>query len=212
VAVNPTSPDTSEQGEKSESAFERLTSGETGAVVVVTALSTIIIIILLNALFSEAGRYGMFTMVAPLYSKLRSDRILDNDIRAQVFDYVKTNPGDHFRSIMSSLKLTNGTLAYHLATLEREEMIKSERDGGYKRFYPRGRNFTEDVIEINGLQKQILDVIADNPGLSQKKIAMVLGTSTPTVSYHIKALKAARLIEVRREGKLTRCYISKPAA
>ncbi len=188
------------------------TSGDRGAVAVIIFLAAVIIAFIMNAMASEVGRYGLFAAFAPMYSKLRSDRILDNDIRSQVFDYVKANPGDHFRSIMSSLSLTNGTLAYHLATLEREEMIKSERDGGYKRFYPRGRQFIGEVIEINGLQKQILDVIADNPGLSQKKIAMVIGTSTPTVSYHIKALKAARLIEVRRVGKMTKCFISTPAA
>jgi predicted transcriptional regulator/uncharacterized membrane protein len=180
--------------------------GTIGSVVVLTALISITSVMALVTLNSEAGRYGMLTFFMPLYSKMRREDLLLHETREMVYDYVKTHPGEHFRSIMNKLSLTNGTLAHHLYTLEKREFIKSERDGPYKRFYPSGYSFDGSVMEVNGLQKKILDVIDDNPGISQKGLAKALAVSAPTINYHIKTMVGARLVELQRSGKETRCY------
>ena len=103
--------------------------------------------------------------------KLKREDILSNQNRERVYNYVQSNPGDHFRSILQNLSMKNGTLAHHLYTLEKEEYIKSERDGPFKRFYPRGRAFTSVVLEVNGAQGKILNIVSKNPGITQKEIA-----------------------------------------
>lgn len=180
--------------------------GTLGAVVVLTALITITSVMALVTLNTEAGRYSLSTLFMPLYSKVRREDVLMHETRELVYDYVKSHPGDHFRAIMNKLSLTNGTLAHHLYTLEKQEFIKSERDGPYKRFYPHGYKFEGSVMEINGLQKKILDIIESNPGISQKRLASLLGISPPTVNYHIKTMVGARLVELQRNGKETGCF------
>jgi DNA-binding MarR family transcriptional regulator len=108
--------------------------------------------------------------------------------------------------IMSKLSLTNGTLAHHLYTLEKQEFIKSERDGPYKRFYPHGYTFSGSVMEVNGVQKKIIDLVESHPGITQKELAKLLSISPPTVNYHIKALVGSRLVELQRNGKETKCF------
>jgi uncharacterized membrane protein/DNA-binding MarR family transcriptional regulator len=180
--------------------------GTVGSIVVLTALISITAAMAVVSLSTEAGRYGLLTAFAPLYTKVRREDVLLHETREMVYDYVKSHPGEHFRAIMNKLSLTNGTLAHHLYTLEKQEFIKSERDGPYKRFYPRGYKFTGSVMEINGLQKKILDAIEEAPGITQKQLAKVLGISPPTVNYHIKTMTGARLVDVQRNGKETQLF------
>jgi len=204
VLVFPKEDDSS--SENGGSSYWGLGSG--GGLVVITFLTTSLVILFIVGLNSEAGRFAFLKLlVVPLYSKLSRDNALANETREQIYDYVQTHPGDHFRSIMSNLKLTNGTVAHHLTTLEKLEYIKSERDGSLRRFYPKGQNFTESIIEINGLQGRIMEIITDNPGISQKEVAAVLEISAPTLNYHIKALRGARLIHLKRAGKRSMCYV-----
>jgi predicted transcriptional regulator len=139
---------------------------------------------------------------------VRRDELLNHNTREAVYAYVNSHPGDHYRSILNNLGLTNGTLTYHLATLEREEFIRSERDGPLKRFYPADTEFTPGMaLELTPIQKSIYDLISKSPGISQKEIAAKIGVSAPTVNYHIKAMVNARLVRLERHRKVTRCFI-----
>ena len=119
----------------------------------------------------------------PPRKRVKKEEVLNHEVRELVYDYVQSHPGEHFRAILTKLGLTNGTLIHHLQTLERQNFIKSERDGPFKRFYPTGRNLTEDVLEINGIQMKILDTVKDNPGITQKDLSRLLDTSPPTINY-----------------------------
>jgi len=106
------------------------------------------------------------------------------------------------------LSLNDGTLAYHLQVLEREEIIKSMKDGKYRRFYP----FTAKIPEEGGapkrIQRLILEVIRSTPGICQKDIACLLNLTRSTINYHIERLKQMGLVECRREGMRV-CWYTK---
>ncbi len=178
-----------------------------GVSVLVTALCVSIIAVGASVLSTEYGKYAFVKSLLPLYSRVKREDVLNHEVREQVYDYVREHPGDHFRSILTHLELTNGTLVHHLNTLEKKDFIRSERDGPYKRFYPIGTRLTEDVLEINGLQKKILDAVSVRPGITQKGLAKILETSTPTINYHVKALRNSGLLRVKRDGKVTRCFV-----
>jgi uncharacterized membrane protein/DNA-binding MarR family transcriptional regulator len=161
---------------------------------------------------TETGKYWFLSLLfVPLYTKLRKDDILDHFVRGQVYGYIKANPGEHYNSIKKALALKNGTLVYHLKTLEREEFIKSVADGRFKRFYPREMKVPEPsdelVLRMNHIQHEILKIIRENPGISQKDIASRIGLSTPTVHYHINIMMSARVINVKRVGRETQCFV-----
>jgi predicted transcriptional regulator len=157
-------------------------------------------------LSTEYGKYTLYKMALPFYTRVKKEEVLNHEVRELVYDYVQSHPGEHFRAILTQLGLKNGTLIHHLQTLERQNFIKSERDGPFKRFYPTGRNLTEDVLELNGIQMKILDAVKTNPGITQKDLSMMLDTSPPTINYHVKALQLVRLLNLKRDGKTTRCY------
>lgn len=182
------------------------TANQLYAVAIVAILAGITVSIGASFIATEYGKYGLIKLILPFYTRVKREEVLDHEVRELVYDYVKTHPGEHFRAILTKLGLTNGTLVHHLHTLERQNFIKSERDGPFKRFYPTGRQLTEDVLEINGIQKKILDAVTTNPGMTQKDLALQLQTSPPTINYHVKALSGVRLLNIKREGKNTRCF------
>jgi len=160
------------------------------------------------ALLNENARYLFLLFFVPLYTKIKRERVLDHFVRGQIFGYIQANPGEHYNAIKEALGLTNGSLAHHLRTLEREQFIKSKRYGLYRRFYPMNfRMPADDVYQPNEIQTTILAVIRAHPGITQKEIAGRLGLTPPTVNYHISVLNDRHLIRVDRVGRSTHCSI-----
>jgi predicted transcriptional regulator len=140
---------------------------------------------------------------------LKPEHLLNNRLRKRIYVFVQNHPGEHFRSILNHLNLTNGTLAHHLYTLEKESLIRSQRDGLYRRFYPAGYQIDPTHVSLTAIQQRIIDLVKDEPGLSQKEISQNLGLSNSTVNYNIKSMKEKGLLEVKKDGKSTRIFQSK---
>lgn len=149
---------------------------------------------------TELGRYKFLCFVLPLYSKLKKEEVLDHYVRGKIHGYVLANPGDHYSSIRKTLDLTNSSLTYHLRVLEKEGLVKSQRDGMYKRFYPIGAKFPDNGGPFTLVQQRIIEAITETPGICQKDIAAMLGVSSSTVNYHIEKLAQNGVIEARRKG------------
>jgi len=160
------------------------------------------------AALNENAKYAFLLFFLPLYTKIKRERVLDHFVRGQIFGYIQANPGEHYNAIKDALGLTNGSLAHHLRTLEREQFIKSKRYGLYRRFYPMSfRMPAEDAYQPNDVQVTILRVIGERPGITQKEIAERLGLSPPTVNYHVSVLADRNMIRVDRAGRSTHCSI-----
>ena len=161
-----------------------------------------------SALASENVKYGLLMIFIPLYSKIKREQVLDHFVRGQIYGYVLANPGEHYNAIKLALNLTNGSLAHHLKTLERELFVKSKRFGLYRRFYPMHMKIPEDgFFTPNEIQKTIVDLIRATPAITQKEIAGRLGLTPPTVNYHVGILSEHRAIRVERAGRKTHCFV-----
>ena len=174
------------------------------------AAVTVISAVAVAALISENIKLALFMLIVPLYTKIRRERVLDHFVRGQIYGYILANPGEHYNAIKHALNLTNGSLAHHLRTLEREEFVKSRKFGLYRRFYPKHMRIPQDGdFRMNNVQRNIVDVIDGNPGISQKEIAMAMNITPPTVNYHIGILASAKMIRVVREGRRTNCFVER---
>ena len=161
-----------------------------------------------SSLASENVKWSLLMFFLPLYSKIKREQVLDHFVRGQIYGYVLANPGEHYNAIKVALNLTNGSLAHHLKTLEREHFIKSKRFGLYRRFYPMNMKIPEDgFFTPNEIQKTVVDLIRSTPGITQKEIAERLGLTPPTVNYHVGILSEHRAIRVERAGRKTHCFV-----
>jgi hypothetical protein len=174
------------------------------------AASSVVLAALGAALIAgtEVGRVKLLVALAPLYSKIRKEEVLDQFVRGQVFGYVQANPGDHYSSIRQTLRLKNGTLAYHLRTLERGDFIFSRMDGIYRRYYPSGADPAR--IRMRGnlkeTHKRMLELVEASPGITPKELAVKLGTSHQVASYHIRLLARRGRIRLETMGRNTLCF------
>ncbi len=166
--------------------------------------------------FTESGKYKLlvlFTVLLPLYSRIQKEDVLDQFVRGQIYGFIKTNPGVHYNQILRKVGVKNGTLSYHLAVLEKTQLIQSRREGlKYRVFYPTGMNFPkEERFRLTDLQIRILDAIKRHPGVTQKELAQVLDQKPQTINYNIKVLDQAGLVLVEKRGRKTTCFLVPPA-
>jgi DNA-binding MarR family transcriptional regulator len=161
-----------------------------------------------SSFFYNIGMVLTIVLVISLvmYSKIKRENLLKNAIRNRIFTHIKENPGRHYRAILKDLDLPMGVLTYHINRLEKANYIKSRQDGMFRRFYTTGPK-TEMRFFLSNIQESIINVIKDNKGISQTKIADKLGVSRKVVNYHINILDQAGLIFVETQGRESACYI-----
>lgn len=182
--------------------------------VALAGISIILIIGACGAAISsnEAGKYLLLSVIfIPLYTKLHKEKILDHFTRGRVYEYIRSNPGVHYSEIKRELDLNNGNLTYHLHTLEREALIKSRTKGRFKVFYPMDVKIPADMEpQISSFRSQLLDIIREHPGISQKELGALLPNKKQrTISYHIKTMSREGVLRLEKVGRETQCYITK---
>jgi len=119
--------------------------------------------------------------------------------RGRILGGIETQPGISFNELRRNLKLPNGTAVYHLEVLERERLIKSERDGIYRRFFPWGMPVEKDGFYPSAVQKRIMDAINNHQTtgirFTQIELAKELRMSKQLLGYHIKKLRKEGVVK-----------------
>ena len=152
---------------------------------------------------TELGKYKLLSLFfIPLYSKLKKDKILEHETRGMIRGYVIAHPGSHYNQIKKILGIKNGTLVHHLSILEKNGFIHSINDGLHKRFYPIGIK-TNTAIRI-------LNLIKENPGISQKEIIKDTKIKQPTVSYNLNLMVKESTIRIEKEKRENHYYFIFP--
>jgi DNA-binding MarR family transcriptional regulator len=158
---------------------------------------------------TEVGKVALLSLFIPLYMKLKKEDILEHYDRGRVYQYIELNPGENYNSIKKAMDLKNGTLSYHLSVLEKTEIIKSQKDGMYKRFYPQEAKIPENNgSELTEVQTRIVNCVTDLPGIMQKELASMLGLRQSTISYQLTNLESKGYLVTTKKGKKT-CYFRK---
>jgi DNA-binding MarR family transcriptional regulator len=149
----------------------------------------------------EPLKHSFFTGIAPLYTRLKKDEVLDQFNRGRIFQYITDNPGVHYNRIKSHLNVKNGVLAYHLKVLEEQEYIKSRKDGKLKRFYHMKYTISENMTHLNEIQRKIMEMISNRPEINQIDLAKATSSSPAVISYNINQLVKKGLIKTDYVGR-----------
>jgi predicted transcriptional regulator len=151
---------------------------------------------------TEVGYLALaFSLIVPLFSRIRKERVLDNFTRGQIYGYIQANPGAHYSAIQQVLEIENGVLAYHLRVLLREEFLVARSEGVFKRFYPRDYKVPKGRTLLTRLQLDILEAVEKAPGISQREVARALGESKQVISYNVGVLRGGGLLTAERRGR-----------
>jgi predicted transcriptional regulator len=146
--------------------------------------------------------------------------VLDLENRRRIFQFVSRFQGTHLRQIQRSLELEIGVLDYHLDYLEKSGLITSKKEKYRKRFFTKALSPKDKLllgVLRQGALRRILIHILLNPGCTFKELRKVSGGSKSTLSFHLKKLRSAKLIDTTRkemgvDGKRkTRTYSARDA-
>ncbi len=128
-----------------------------------------------------------------------------NAYRDRIYRYIHRNPGEHFEAIKRQLDMKNGTFAYHIKVLEREGRIHSRHIGRKTVFFD--KRSAARKVQFSGLQRRLLAVIGQHPGICQCEIQEHLKVKQQTLSYNIRKLEHAGAIRLLPAGRKKQIYL-----
>ena len=138
--------------------------------------------------------------------------VLELEIRRKIYKLIEKNPGLHAKRIAELLSLSGQLTDYHLLYLERNKLITSMKEAGYRRYYVEGEIGLQDRRRIAVLRQEtplrIVLFLINHPDAQHKEILEQLKIAKSTVSYHLKKLVKNEIISVHTWGNNTRYRIT----
>ena len=130
----------------------------------------------------------------------------------RVIQFIQDHPGCHLRRIRSELGISMGTAQYHLARLERDGRIVSNRRGLFRYYFPIGvfQDNEKNLLEVLSQEtaRDILIFIIEQKNPTQTDIAERIGVSAASVSWHVSRLAELGVINEIKEGKYKRYQLN----
>ena len=124
--------------------------------------------------------------------------ILNLDARNMIYNFILKNQGLHLREVSRRMKIPISTLKYHLIYLEKEELISTKTEKGYKRYFVIDKLGQTEKDILNLLRQEaprnIIFKLVFNGVSSQIELSKDLKKNPATISYHLKKLQDMDLI------------------
>ena len=162
-------------------------------------VSILIGIVLLLSIFEvlTVKEYRGYFIRKPFIQKGRSyltlKDIFENENRLNILKQILNNPGIHQNELMRNCNLQKGQLQWHLDVLLKHRIIKKEKYGQYRIYFP----ITSSIESIDAFKNlptksetttKILELIKNYPGISSSEISKKINLARNTVKYHIDKL------------------------
>jgi len=133
--------------------------------------------------------------------------VLELENRRRIYQLVSKFPGMYLREIEKQLGLAMGVLEYNLSYLEKKSILTVEREGNRKRYFVGDDISFGDKTTIGILRQEIPRRIVLhlmlNPKASFQDVLAQFTISKSTLSFHMKKLTEASIVEGEKEGRST---------
>lgn len=128
------------------------------------------------------------------------EEVVEEGTRTMLLKHIEENPGIRYRELLRMTGLANGVLTYHLAALEKADVVKVDRQSRMTRYYPVSVSEDESTI-LKFVRhepiRQIVLFILNHDLCTFNEIVDHTKKAPSTVSAHLKRLKEAGIILVR---------------
>lgn len=133
---------------------------------------------------------------------------VENSNTIRVLQFIQQNPGSHLRQIKKELKISMGTVQYHLQMLEKEGKIVSEKQNLFRHYFPVGlfQQNEKNILKIlkQETAREIIMFIVERTNPTQTDLVKRLEISAASVSLNLAKLIELGLINEIRDGKFKR--------
>jgi predicted transcriptional regulator len=147
--------------------------------------------------------FGAIKLGPVVIGKVRE--ILQNKNQAVILEYIRRNPGCTLSGLSKKTGINPGTIKYHLYILILERKIVRERDGKLSYLFVNG-DIPPEKRQVYGhimnpAKREILDIILNRPGISNKEIAHQLQLDPSTVYWHLQQFLGDKMIASHWDGR-----------
>ncbi len=118
--------------------------------------------------------------------------VISEDTQSILLRHIQQNPGIRYRELLRLTGLVNGVLTYHLAALEKSNVIRAERQSRMTHYYPISVPDKESVI-LKHIRhepiRQIVLFLLDHQFCTFNEIVDHTKKAPSTISSHLKRLR-----------------------
>jgi predicted transcriptional regulator len=136
------------------------------------------------------------------------DKVLENEHRRTIYNFVKENPGLHMRELQRQLSIPLSTLEYHLDYLEKTDILSQEDDRRYCRYFSDEHSKEEKTLLSALRQKRLREIILlvlSEGHICFKDLIKEVTIAASTLSHYLKLLTERDILIKDRLGTET-CY------
>ncbi|MDI6855847.1 MAG: winged helix-turn-helix transcriptional regulator [Candidatus Thermoplasmatota archaeon] len=133
------------------------------------------------------------------------EELLLLESRRKIYRVIESNQGIHLREISRILGMHLSLVEHHLNYMAKHELINAIEEGGYKRYYTGKEIIGARDKRVLALLRQkmplkIVLFILEHPNSRHKDILTQLNISGSTLSFHLKKLVKAGMLNVGSQG------------
>ena len=160
------------------------------------------LVLLLNVTVMRSDDLNYVPIEGSILYSTNVNSLVNNSARLGIYNYNLQNPGIHFREICNDLSLPVGVVQYHIERLYSHDMIGDYKDRKYRRFFTKKYTGKEKAV-ISNMRKEttrsILLNLVDGE-LGHKELAIRLSVTSQALSWHMKNLREADLVQCTKHG------------
>ena len=135
--------------------------------------------------------------------------------RNKVYLIIEDSPGLHFRELQRRSGMAVGALQYHLDTLQKNHLIRVEKQGRFNRYFSvRGAQLGLQEKTMSSLRQEsarkIIIFLLEKKAATNFEIAAAVQLSASTVSWQLAKLEEANIVSEKREGKQKLFFVNSP--
>ena len=153
---------------------------------------------------------------AALFSRVRSEDLLGNPLRAEIHQRIEAEPGIHHQALMRAVGRGHGGVEHHLRKLLEGGLVSRVQGKGYTCYFPKGRidyrAMAAAPLLKSPVARGILEAVRNQPGIRAIELARALAVAPATVHYHVERMRGAGLLEGTLANGALRLHASATAA
>lgn len=141
-----------------------------------------------------------------LYAKISEKNRDPDSTREQIYRWICTHPGKSQQQIADSMKISRGSLKYHLNKLLKQKEIHQITSGTYPQYFSSSKKFSDEMgmlltFVARDKDHQIIQNLFEHPGLSRTQLVADLHLSPATITWRMKRFAKKNLIISHTHGK-----------
>lgn len=150
-------------------------------------------------------RHELKFLALGLFTRLQKPTILDQSVRARIYELVQAEPGIHGSAIAERLELAAGQTVHHLRVLVREHLLSRTTSFGAVHYFAYGKYSTPQLRLLAALRhraaSRLYHTVLAQPGATLSEASRQAGLSLGRASRVAKRLAAAGLVDRQTQGR-----------